>query len=60
MGPATDPMAVVDASGKVYGVSGIRVVDASIFPAGPRCNLHFPTVAVAEKLAEEMRRTVPR
>jgi choline dehydrogenase len=52
MGPASDPLAVIDANGQVYGAPGLRVVDASIFSAGPRANLHFTVVAVAEKLAE--------
>jgi choline dehydrogenase len=51
MGPASDPMGVVDQEGRVHGVDHLRVVDASIFPTGPRCNLHAPTVAVAERLA---------
>lgn len=55
MGPASDPTAVVDAEGGVHGLAGLRVVDASIFPWGPRCNLHAPVVAVAEKLADAMR-----
>ena len=55
MGPADDPLAVVDASGRVHGLRGLRVADASIFPAGPRCNLHFPVVAVAERLAQAIR-----
>ena len=55
MGADADPMAVTDNQGRVRGVAGLRVVDASIFPTGPRCNLHFPTVAVAEKLAETFR-----
>lgn len=55
MGPAGDPLAVVDAAGRVHGLSNLRVVDASVFPYGPRCNLHFPTIAVAEKLADLLR-----
>ena len=35
MGKATDPMAVVDSSAKVIGVSKLRVVDASAFPLLP-------------------------
>ena len=53
MGPADDPMAVVDAHARVRGLDGLLVVDASIFPTGPRGNLHFPVVAAAEKIAAE-------
>ncbi|HET7034388.1 MAG TPA: GMC family oxidoreductase N-terminal domain-containing protein [Thermomicrobiaceae bacterium] len=59
MGPASDPGAVVDAEGRVHGVSGLRVVDASIFPSGPRCNLHNPVVAVAERMADVIRGRAP-
>jgi choline dehydrogenase len=52
MGPADDPMAVVDNEGRVYGVSNLRVVDASIFPTGPRANLHCTVTAVAERIAD--------
>lgn len=55
MGPSTDADAVVDHAGRVYGVDGLRVVDASIFPTGPRANLHCTVVAVAEKLADAIR-----
>ncbi len=54
MGPATDPLAVVDHEARVHGVPGLRVVDASIFPTSPRANLHFTVVAVAEKIAAAM------
>jgi choline dehydrogenase len=56
MGPASDTMAVVDHAGRVHGVQGLRVVDASIFPTGPRANLHCTVVAVAEKLADDIAR----
>ncbi|MDF3015628.1 MAG: dehydrogenase, partial [Thermomicrobiales bacterium] len=55
MGPALDPMAVVDHEARVHGVDALRVVDASIFPTGPRANVHFTVVAVAEKLADTIR-----
>ena len=32
MGPSDDPMAVVDQHGRVHGLEGLRVVDASIMP----------------------------
>jgi choline dehydrogenase len=51
MGPASDPLAVVDHLGRVHGTDGLRVIDASIFPQGPRCNTHGPVVASAEYLA---------
>jgi 5-(hydroxymethyl)furfural/furfural oxidase len=52
MGPAADPEAVVDFAGRVYGVGGLRVADASVFPTIPRANIHCTVVAVAEKLAD--------
>ena len=55
MGPSDDPDAVVDAAGRVHGVAGLRVADASIFPTGPRANIHCTVVAVAEKLADAIR-----
>ena len=55
MGPSTDPAAVVDHAGRVYGIAGLRVVDASICPTGPRANLHCTVVATAEKLADAIR-----
>jgi choline dehydrogenase-like flavoprotein len=60
MGPASDPLAVVDQAGRVHGIGGLRVVDASIMPFGPRGNLHFPTVAIAEKIADMMQATYAR
>ena len=54
MGRADDPLAVVDASGRVLGVAGLRVVDASIMPSIPRGNTNIPTIMVAEKLGEEL------
>jgi choline dehydrogenase len=56
MGPPDDPWTVVDQAGRVRGVQGLRVADASIFPGSPRANIHATVVAVAEKLADEMRR----
>lgn len=55
MGPAGDPLAVVNSACRVRGVDGLRVVDASIFPFGPRANLHYTVCAVAERAAELMR-----
>ena len=54
MGRADDPMAVVDTQGRVKGVQGLRVVDASIFPVVPCANTNFPTLMAAEKIAAGM------
>ena len=54
MGRTDDPMAVVDTKGRVRGVQGLRVVDASIFPVVPCANTNFPTLMAAEKIAEAM------
>lgn len=55
MGPETDPMAVVDSQGRVHGVEGLRVVDASIMPSIVSGNLNMPTIMLAEKLADVIR-----
>jgi 5-(hydroxymethyl)furfural/furfural oxidase len=54
MGRADDPDAVVDAVGRVRGIAGLRVVDASIMPAIPRGNTNIPTIMLAEKIAAGM------
>jgi 5-(hydroxymethyl)furfural/furfural oxidase len=54
MGAPDDPMAVVDTQGRVRGVQGLRVVDASIFPVVPCANTNFPTLMAAEKIADAM------
>ena len=52
MGRDDDPMAVVDTEGRVRGVDGLRVVDASIFPVVPCANTNFPVLMAAEKIAD--------
>ena len=52
MGADNDPMAVTDTAGRVRGVGGLRVVDASLFPAVPCANTNFPTLMTAEKIAD--------
>ncbi|MEZ5818075.1 MAG: GMC family oxidoreductase N-terminal domain-containing protein [Hyphomicrobiaceae bacterium] len=54
MGAREDPMAVTDPHGRVRGVGGLRVVDASIFPVVPCANTNFPTIMTAEKVADSI------
>ena len=56
MGPADDPRSVVDPHCRVIGVTGLRVIDASIMPTVVRANTHFTTVMIAEKMADEIKR----
>jgi 5-(hydroxymethyl)furfural/furfural oxidase len=51
MGAANDPKAVVDSAGRVRGIAGLRVVDASIMPTVPRGNTNIPTIMLAEKIS---------
>ena len=53
MGPVRDPLAVVNHRCQVRGIAGLRVIDASVFPYGPRANLHFTVCAVAEHAIRE-------
>ncbi|MCA9532390.1 MAG: hypothetical protein KC593_01880, partial [Myxococcales bacterium] len=52
MGAASDELAVVDEQLRVHGLTGLRVVDASIFPLVPSGNTHAPTVAMAERACD--------
>jgi choline dehydrogenase len=51
MGPAADPMAVVDSHLRVHGIRGLRVVDASVMPTITSGNTNSPTLMIAERAA---------
>jgi len=51
MGRADDHDAVVDTEGRVHGISGLRVADASIMPHVIAGNTNIPTIMIAEKIA---------
>jgi choline dehydrogenase len=52
MGPDPAAGAVVDQHLRVHGVAGLRVVDASVFPAIPKAPTNLTTIAVAERAAD--------
>ncbi len=54
MGAADDPASVVDPSGRVIGVEGLRVSDSSIFPRITNGNLNAPSIMVGEKMADHI------
>jgi 5-(hydroxymethyl)furfural/furfural oxidase len=51
MGPASERMAVVDARGRVHGIAGLCVADASVMPNLTSGNTNLPTLMIAEKIA---------
>ncbi len=55
MGDPADRMAVTDAAGRVIGISGLRVCDASIMPTVPCANLNVPVLMMAEKIADAIK-----
>ncbi len=58
MGPSPESGAVVDALGRVYGVHGLAVVDASIIPEPPSGFPHIITIMVAEHLSQRLAETI--
>ena len=55
MGPASDPMAVVDQFGRVHGLDNLRVVDASIMPDCIRANTNVTTMMIGERVSDFIR-----
>ena len=55
MGPTSDKTAVVDLNLKVKGVTGLRVVDASVIPGPITGPINMAIVAIAEKIADQIK-----
>jgi choline dehydrogenase len=55
MGPASDPLAVVDQHCRVHGLTGLRVADASVMPDVIRANTNATTIMIAERVADFIR-----
>ena len=49
MGPSSDKIAVVDDQLRVYGMEGLRVIDASVMPAMISANLNAAVMMIGEK-----------
>ncbi|MBO0763045.1 MAG: GMC family oxidoreductase N-terminal domain-containing protein [Hyphomicrobiaceae bacterium] len=59
MGPAGDPLAVVDDALRVHGLEGLRVIDASIMPTMLSANLNAATLMIADKASDLIRGRAP-
>ena len=55
MGSKNDPMAVTDSNGRVRGVTGLRICDASLAPSMPGYNTTKPTYMIAEVIADKIK-----
>jgi choline dehydrogenase len=51
MGPTSSAHSVVDETGKVHGLRGLRVADMSIAPSIPRSNTNLTAIMIGEKIA---------
>jgi choline dehydrogenase len=54
MGGPADPWAVVDSLGAVRGVSGLRVIDASIIPEVPSSTTNMTVIMLAERIYQRV------
>jgi choline dehydrogenase len=54
MGPASDPDSVVDSEGRMHGIEGLYVADASIMPTVTSGNTNMPTTVIGERIARSL------
>jgi choline dehydrogenase len=54
MGPASDPDSVVGADGRVHGIEGLYVADASLMPAVTSGKTNMPTAVIGERIARSL------
>ena len=52
MGPASDPMAVVDGELRVHGIHGLYIGDASVMPTIPHANTNMAALMIGERVSE--------
>ena len=55
MGSSSDSMAVVDQHGRVHGIDGLRIADASVMPNCIRANTNVTTMMIGERIADFIR-----
>jgi choline dehydrogenase len=56
MGTSDDPRAATDGHGRVRGVTGLIVADASLMPTTPSSNTNLPTLMIGERFGEWLRK----
>jgi choline dehydrogenase len=56
MGPEGAPWAATDGRGRIRGVEGLLVADASLMPTIPSANTNLPTLMIGERIAEWLRK----
>jgi len=55
MGPSSDPNAATDGRGRVRGIEGLIVADASLMPTIPSSNTNLPSLMIGERFGEWLR-----
>jgi choline dehydrogenase len=59
MGPASDPDSVADSEGRVHGIEGLHVADASLMPAVTSGNTNMPAAVIGERIARSLLGSAP-